>query len=270
MKCKSIRVIYYICEKGEVKMNYSNYKFYIDNVMNLLNGQINKTLRCYKYAYVYSNDKVHGRECNGTITFNLQSMAYDFKDMEPSTRFACIIRMVAHELSHIDQDVNYYKYERDYSYRAWIEKSNELNSVCYIMDNLNMIKKNLGDFNHSIMEDLYHYAKMHGTNYVASSKSKMISNIMEIYMIDTNKTRYKDLDTILLNLNGVRYMIKQNGEVIDPNVLYPVINELSNFSSAKVFNMIKDDNTLIVKVQTEDEQRRLEEIIYRIDKKYIV
>jgi len=251
-------------------MKYSNYKYYIDAAMKLLNGQVNRNLRCYKFSYVYSNDEVHARECNGAITFNLQSMAYALKDMEPLIRFTYIIRTVAHELSHIDQDVNYYKYERDYSYRAWIEKSNELNSICFIMDNLNMIKMNLGDFNHTILEDLHQYAKINGTKYVPSSKSKMVANIMETYMIDTNRARYKDLDTILLNLNGVRYMIKHKGEIIDPNVIYPVINELSNFNSMKVFNMIKEDNSLIIKVQTEDEQKRLEEIIYRIDKKYIM
>jgi hypothetical protein len=238
--------------------------------MKLLNGQINKNLRCYKYDYIFSTDKVHGKECNGTITFNLQSMAYELRNVEPLTRFGCIIRTVSHELSHIDQDVNYFKYERDYSYRNWIERSNELNSVCFLMDNLVMIKRNLGNFDHTILEDLYQYAKIHGTKYITASKSKMISNIMETYMIDTNKTKYKDLNTILLNLNGIRYIVKHNGEVIEPNILYPVINELSNFRSIKVFNMLKDDNTLIVKVQTEEEQRRLEEIIYRIDKKYIM
>jgi hypothetical protein len=257
--------------RGGVKMNYFNYKYYIDSVMNLLNGQVNKNLRCYRYSYIYSTDKVYARECNGAITFNLQSMAYAFRNMEPLTRFAYIIRTTSHELSHVDQDVNYHKYERDYSYKAWIEKSNELNSVCFIIENLNMIKRNLGDFDHTILEDLYQYAKTNGTNYIPSSKSKMVSNIMETYMIDTNKTRYKELDTILLNLNGIRYMIKHKGEVIDPNILYPVINELSNFNSMKVFNLVKkEDNTLIIKVQTDDEQRRLEEIIFRIDKKYIM
>jgi len=252
-------------------MKYKNYVYYIDNVMKVLNGQVNKILKCHKYFYVYrENDPVYAREVNGVISINVCAIAHDLRDVDYLTRFGRIIGTISHELSHIDQDVNYFKYERDYSYRAWVEKSNELNSICFIMDNLNMLKTTIGDFNHEIFQDLYQYAKIHGTNYVAATKSKMISNIIEIYMIDTNKTRYKELDTIIMNLDGKKYIIKQRGEVIDPNILYPLVEELTNFKSIRVFNILNDPKTLIIRVQADEEQRKLEEIAYRIDKKYIV
>jgi hypothetical protein len=241
----------------------------MDNVMNILNGQINKLLRCHKWIYSYYPDNVFGREYNGVIKFNLPAISYGLKDMEYRTRIATLIRLVAHELSHCDQDVSYYKYERDYAYRNWIERSNELNAICFIIDNINMLKTNLGNFDHTILMPLYESAKLNGTKYVPATKSKLVADIMETYMIDTNKTRYKELDTILLNINNIRYMIKNRGEVIDPNIIYPVIYELNEFKSVKVFNALKDNSTLIVKVQTDEEQRKMEDIAYRIDKKYI-
>ena len=130
------------------------------------------------------------------------------------------------------------------------------------MDNLNMVKRLIGDFNHFIFLDSYYYAKKHGINYVSASKSKLVSNIMEDYMIDTSKTRYKDMDTILMNINDTRYMIKYNGEVIDPNVLYPAINYITKFSEFRVFNSLQNNNTLIIKVVTSDKHKKIEDAIF--------
>ena len=251
-------------------MNYYNYRHYIDNVMQALNGNINKNLKCYEHSYVYQDDNICAKNNNGSIRFNLQYIGYRHKELDILTNFAFLIRIVAHELSHCDQDVNYRRYQNDFAYRSWIEKSNDLNAVCYIMDNLNMVKRLIGDFNHSIFLDSYYYAKKHGINYVSASKSKLVSNIMEDYMIDTSKTRYKDMDTILMNINDTRYMIKHNGEVIDPNVLYPAINYITKFNEFRVFNSLQNNNTLIIKVVTSDKHKKIEDVIYRIDKKYII
>lgn len=252
-----------------MEMTYANYKFYLSNCIKFLNGKINPTLLCHKVFYSYSEDEVLAKEYNGVIRYNIPAIALRYKDTELYTVFAYLMRMTAHELSHIEQDINYNRYKKDPSYKTWIEKSNELNAISFIMDNLFFIKRNLGEFNHSIIEDKYEYAKRYGTNYVRATVNKMIANILENYYIDTDKARYKDFRKIILELDDSKFLIKDYDQIIDPNILYPVIEELSNFNAMKVFNCFKGD-TLIITIQTSEEFRKMQEVVSRIDSKYII
>lgn len=257
------------------EISYSGYETMISQIMEFLNGRVNKLLRCFKYEFVYSDSDVCASESSGAISFYIPYLAYHYKQTEFYDVKSHLILICTHELSHIDQDLNYYKYDRDPYYRQWIEKTNELHSKEWIMSNLSVLHQVFGKFNDSVFFSIFEYAVSGDTGYVISNNSQLVCNVVERYLIDINKARYWEYRNITLRIihnqkEECFIFVKRNGIVIDANSIFPLIYNLRRFNKVNIYNKnTKNKEDCFITVLTDDEDKHLMDVVSRVNPRFI-
>ena len=123
--------------------NYDKLDYYIDLVTrtyNIFNGQINPINRPAQLI-ISSLDyetPAHMDRYNVIVhIFALMKYFENYMEM-------MIVEVVLHELSHFDQIIDYGKYNTDIAYRDAIEAANEMNTLEFMIRNIDYINYSLG------------------------------------------------------------------------------------------------------------------------------
>lgn len=252
-------------------MDLYELQSFIEQCMFLLNGRINTLLRCYKYEFSYiENASIPASENDGYIVFYMQKIYEDYYYMEPYIIKAHLLMICAHELSHIDQHIDYIKYNSDSDYRNWIERNNDMNAISWLMNNLDFLKYNLGDFDASTIIQFYTVLKDYPFKYIKMTKEQMISHITEKYLFKQNIIRFWEFSYVLLSIHicneSQSIYIKKGKDFINPNTLYPLLHELKLFNKVYIENRIpKGTNACIIEIDAYDEDKELKQILHKIN-----
>lgn len=258
-------------------MYFEQYKHIIRNAMNQLNGKMNKLLLCHNYSFDYADyDPAQARsDCDtGTISYNLVAMAKDFKGLENGHVIASCIHTVAHELSHLDQDVNTNRYCNDRAYHAWIEKTNDLHAVKFLFDNMNMVQTFIGNYDFGFLSQINKEAQIYGTGFVPVTKEKLISKVMNYYIAGMGKT-LDDFKTVVLCLeieetrSTHHLVIKQGNFLIDPNQLFQLTYHINKYESCKCNYQPVGNDSINIKISLNHIDKRLEPVLYRVPREFI-
>lgn len=132
--------------------DYGFYARFLDYVYHYLNGKINYMIPA---GYYMIGDRTNpgdfGSALGYRIKINLPNIL-DYSDLVNNTSVdkikGLILGAVAHELSHLDQDIQYINMDNK-EYKEFIERTNDANALIYIKNNYDQLQY---DFNYFDMD----------------------------------------------------------------------------------------------------------------------
>lgn len=244
---------------------------FIDKVMSLLNGKINTLLYCYDYHYSFIDSKVAAGEHNGSITFYMNTMYMDYSSNDYIDSRTRILMICAHELSHIDQCIDYEKYHTNEAYRIWIERNNDLHALKWLLDHTDYLVSNLGYLYIELIQTYYDNIKTYPYKYIKMTIPQMVCRITEDYLMDNLQYRFWEFSYILLVIsnNGIEntaVYIKKDDYMINPNTLYPLLHKIRNYSKYRLNNRIPSGtNGCIITIDVQDKDKELVQLLNRLN-----
>lgn len=206
---------------------YKKYEEIIQDIYNHLNKKINPHIMAQQLKFSYDeNTNVVASQCFGIVTVNIPALSETYGKMKFFSLCAQLVYIIAHELSHIEQDINPIKYSNDVQYRLAIETANNANALTFIFNNIDYLNSIWPDYDFEfILEDI-DTIKQFNTTYKSCSYYKYIENIFDGYlfaMSRKNTLQYCKLNTIIVENYNKRVIVKQNGKT---NI--GIITELNN------------------------------------------
>ena len=222
-------------------LNYSQYANFCTEVYTVLNGRINTVIPSYGLTFdVDRNVSTVGSSLMCITNIYLHNILEIISKNNYSQEQirGILILAVAHELSHIDQDIDFSRllYSRnDYPYRVYIEASNNKRMLNYIQKNKDKLYSIFGFFSvpneiayHDYMaqvEALKSYNIIRSTDDIIYNQCKSIqdkilgmcnaifaTDIMKIYYTQRN---IKNIEIKILNEN--RNLLREY-TIIEDNV----------------------------------------------------
>lgn len=129
-------------------VNY--YARFVDYTYKYLNGKINVMIPSTYYIFgEITKPTEFGSALGSRVKINLVNIL-NYASMKNSSNDeqkikGLIIGAIAHELSHLDQNIDYTKMDnRDY--KTFIEKTNDANALIYIMNHYDQMQRDLNFF----------------------------------------------------------------------------------------------------------------------------
>ena len=231
-------------------MNITMYGFQniLTRCIEILNGKINPNFLCYRYDFVTFESAIAAGECNGFITFYLQKIAEDYTDYDYPDIVSFMILIVSHELSHIEQDINYSRYSSDKEYRNWIEKVNQNHTKQWLYNNMEYLHSVLGEFNDNIIIESCEVTSPGLMEFNQASITQLVRNIVSDYFLNQeNEANFFKFDYITMEFfdddSGNEFdaiIIKEGNSVADPNLLVKHLDIIKRYRSLKLENKKKD------------------------------
>ena len=229
---------------------YKLIKLWIDKSYEALNGKINR-IPAVGYTINYDpNTTKLGGENNAYLTFysqTIQRFLCNKLSTEAEYRAMTVI-IVAHELSHIDQAIDYDRYANDIQYAKSIEEDNNKRTFIWLLNNL--------DYVNSIMygidiQYIINYAKNYNINLQNNANISIYDTIrtqIEPFMSQVT-CRFDDMINITLrilrNNIPVDYIVKINGRLGNVESIMNALREIYRYNKYTIKNITLNNSILI-------------------------
>ena len=210
----------------------------------------------------------------GTISFNLVAISAFLHNISPFEAEAFCVRIVVHELSHLDQAIDYNRFMVDKKYEGWIERTNENRSIMFLFENINLIHNCIGEYSYKEgYESIYQSIKAHGTGFVPTTLANSTMMVVRKYMLPRTASMNFNVITLSIydstnNKNIARFVVKQDNKYIDPNKIFPILYWLDKYAFIQLTNKTPADGLLNIAISVADEHRRLDTIVYKTKTAY--
>lgn len=132
-------------------------------ISNLIEGALNPMVKCNRVTFNAYQLKVvlwHGHHLVQEVLYSIYlvctiTRVEECQYQEDKDMITSMLYIVAHEKSHLDQDINMIRYHNDIAYHNWIEDSNNKNAIKWIIDHANYLQRCLGPLNIDILKGKY-------------------------------------------------------------------------------------------------------------------
>ena len=236
---------------------YKLIKLWIDKSYEALNGKINR-IPAVGYTINYDpNTTKLGGENNAYLTFysqTIQRFLCNKLSTEAEYRAMTVI-IVAHELSHIDQAIDYDRYANDIQYAKSIEEDNNKRTFIWLLNNL--------DYVNSIMygidiQYIINYAKNYNINLQNNANLSIYDTIRtQIEPLMSQVTcRFDDMINITLrilrNNIPIDYIVKINGRLGNVESIMNALREIYRYNKYIIKN-ITLNNSILIEISLDEE-----------------
>lgn len=216
-------------------------QWYATNIYNAVNGIINPTVRSMSLEFITNeNDKNNiGESIGNIVLINLPNII-NFCDNQGLRDFDSVkgltMNSVIHELSHIQQDIDFKKYNKDDSYRAFIELTNDGNTLSFIAHNYDILYKNYGSFDMDCVDKLPYKNNMVNDFYkmytpIQNKQTKLLSLIQSCMQDDINWViNYEKITDMNIHFIGKDNRYKK---------LYVMVNSMWSNIDNNIFDLSK-------------------------------
>ena len=236
---------------------YKLIKLWIDKSYEALNGKINR-IPAVGYTINYDpNTTKLGGENNAYLTFysqTIQRFLCNKLSTEAEYRAMTVI-IVAHELSHIDQAIDYDRYANDIQYAKFIEEDNNKRTFIWLLNNL--------DYVNSIMygidiQYIINYAKNYNINLQNNTNLSIYDTIRaQIEPLMSQVTcRFDDMINITLrilrNNIPIDYIVKNNGRLGNVESIMNALREIYRYNKYTIKN-ITLNNSILIEISLDEE-----------------
>lgn len=218
---------------------------FINKSFNILNGRINNlniALR-YELKRVPESDTALGSSICNIIILNIEGiMKKAYKEQyTPYQIYGYLLITITHELSHLDQDIDYLRTHMDPHYNQFIEISNHANALKYIHDHYDELQSQLGTF-HLVYDSLsqsadykknyvyYHKMRYIGQRIMAVINTITRQEVLNIQIDDRIRdiTLY-DTDDYFLHGKVNKIVIKENGYYVNTDFVLSYLRYMVTF-----------------------------------------
>ena len=266
-----------------ISNNYNMYELYtpfINQVFNLLHRSrlpaMNICTTDVALGWMYRWFSFDGRGDSIIATNDIGNMIYinlanivntTYEYPESFETLTTLLTAITHELSHMEQDIDPYKYGRDNkNYTDMIENANQFRTVKFLLEHKEFIENNIHfggkplKINESQLLSEYNELKFAENDFVHKEKIKSIFyklNVLNFKRPDDIQL-IKDIKNFSIkDINGHEAVIKRNGRYIANyedlwilnSIIYQIYHRVAHISDNNWLADVQfsnDENTLVL------------------------
>lgn len=214
---------------------------------NYLNTRVNRTRIPFFQLETAPNTNTVGHVVNGTMTLNIHNileLAKTFDKYDWANIRGLILITIIHELSHINQNIDYNRFSKDEAYHQRIELENHYNALNFMLNREEELHNLFGDYSDDICLDLELTQKCLENPQLKNSYKLRNTDDVAIVSLLNMFTGLKKADRVkveeyLINSNQVFVTYKDNNEVSSYKYSEIVKDIKGIWYTYKIFNIIK-------------------------------
>lgn len=214
---------------------------------NYLNTRVNRTRIPFFQLETAPNTNTVGHVVNGTMTLNIHNileLAKTFDKYDWANIRGLILITIIHELSHINQNIDYNRFSKDEAYHQKIELENHYNALNFMLNREEELHNLFGDYSDDICLDLELTQKCLENPQLKNSYKLRNTDDVAIVSLLNMFTGLKKSDRVkveecLINSNQVFVTYKDTGD--DSSYKYSeIVKDIKGiWYTYKIFNIIK-------------------------------
>ena len=214
---------------------------------NYLNTRVNRTRIPFFQLETAPNTNTVGHVVNGTMTLNIHNileLAKTFDKYDWANIRGLILITIIHELSHINQNIDYNRFSKDEAYHQKIELENHYNALNFMLNREEELHNLFGDYSDDICIDLELTQKCLENPQLKNSYKLRNTDDVAIVSLLNMFTGLKKSDRVkveecLINSNQVFVTYKDNNA--DSSYKYSeIVKDIKGiWYTYKIFNIIK-------------------------------
>lgn len=214
---------------------------------NYLNTRVNRTRIPFFQLETAPNTNTVGHVVNGTMTLNIHNileLAKTFDKYDWANIRGLILITIIHELSHINQNIDYNRFSKDEAYHQRIELENHYNALNFMLNREEELHNLFGDYSDDICLDLELTQKCLENPQLKNSYKLRNTDDVAIVSLLNMFTGLKKADRVkveecLINSNQVFVTYKDN--VDETSYKYSeIVKDIKGiWYTYKIFNIIK-------------------------------
>ena len=214
---------------------------------NYLNTRVNRTRIPFFQLETAPNTNTVGHVVNGTMTLNIHNileLAKTFDKYDWANIRGLILITIIHELSHINQNIDYNRFSKDEAYHQKIELENHYNALNFMLNREEELHNLFGDYSDDICLDLELTQKclenpqLKNSYKLRNTDDVAIVSLLNIFTGLKKSDRVK-VEECLINSNHVFVTYKDN----EDDSLYKyseIVKDIKGiWYTYKIFNIIK-------------------------------
>lgn len=214
---------------------------------NYLNTRVNRTRIPFFQLETAPNTNTVGHVVNGTMTLNIHNileLAKTFDKYDWANIRGLILITIIHELSHINQNIDYNRFSKDEAYHQKIELENHYNALNFMLNREEELHNLFGDYSDDICLDLELTQKCLENPQLKNSYKLRNTDDVAIVSLLNMFTGLKKADRLkveecLINSNQVFVTYKDNADNSSYNYSEIVKDIKGIWYTYKIFNIIK-------------------------------
>lgn len=216
-------------------------------VFNYLNTRVNRTRIPFFQLETAPNTNTVGHVVNGTMTLNIHNileLAKTFDKYDWANIRGLILITIIHELSHINQNIDYNRFSKDEAYHQKIELENHYNALNFMLNREEELHNLFGDYSDDICLDLELTQKCLENPQLKNSYKLRNTDDVAIVSLLNMFTGLKKSDRVkveecLINSNQVFVTYKDNND--DSSYRYSeIVKDIKGiWYTYKIFNIIR-------------------------------
>lgn len=214
---------------------------------NYLNTRVNRTRIPFFQLETAPNTNTVGHVVNGTMTLNIHNileLAKTFDKYDWANIRGLILITIIHELSHINQNIDYNRFSKDEAYHQKIELENHYNALNFMLNREEELHNLFGDYSDDICLDLELTQKCLENPQLKNSYKLRNTDDVAIVSLLNMFTGLKKADRVkveecLINSNQVFVTYKDSGD--DSSYKYSeIVKDIKGiWYTYKIFNIIR-------------------------------
>lgn len=214
---------------------------------NYLNTRVNRTRIPFFQLETAPNTNTVGHVVNGTMTLNIHNileLAKTFDKYDWANIRGLILITIIHELSHINQNIDYNRFSKDEAYHQRIELENHYNALNFMLNREEELHNLFGDYSDDICLDLELTQKclenpqLKNSYKLRNTDDVAIVSLLNVFTGLKKSDRLK-VEECLINSNQVFVTYKDN----EGDSLYKyseIVKDIKGiWYTYKIFNIIK-------------------------------
>lgn len=214
---------------------------------NYLNTRVNRTRIPFFQLETAPNTNTVGHVVNGTMTLNIHNileLAKTFDKYDWANIRGLILITIIHELSHINQNIDYNRFSKDEAYHQRIELENHYNALNFMLNREEELHNLFGDYSDDICLDLELTQKclenpqLKNSYKLRNTDDVAIVSLLNVFTGLKKPDRLK-VEECLINSNQVFVTYKDN----EGDSLYKyseIVKDIKGiWYTYKIFNIIK-------------------------------
>lgn len=242
-----------------MNINFGYLQWYATNIYNGVNGKINPLIPAMSMQFVTTKNKNDlGQSIGNIVLINLPNII-NFCEVKNLTSLdsikGLVMNAVIHELSHLQQDIDYKRYTNEEDYKSIIEFSNDAYTLSYISLYYDTLASYFGSFNMDCVFELpykndnvdkyyklYTPIKNKQDKILALMQSCMQDNIHDVIKYDRIKNISIHFVSKENKIKTIKVLVNNMWSNVDNNIFD--LSKMIITGSSYSINVERSNNTL--------------------------
>ena len=238
-------------------LDYFTLEHTAKRYMEYLNGKVN-IIRSYYQSYEYCESNISAGEHNGAIVFYCVPLLKMLQPLKHDGWMTSLFCICVHELSHINQMIDYERYGRDSSYKAEIERKNDIATYKWILANADTLRKEFPELDFNLIMRFTEVLDLTEETYSPIDIIDTVRYTLQKFMLKGhNFDSYPNVGLYIEYPDNQQYQLaKYNNTIMNVSDILRMINYLYDYDKYRFGGYIKD-NVYVIVIRVDEAWKKL-------------